>query len=242
MTGAGRPVALPILALAVAASACTGDTDPPWQLDHDRIVAVRATPPRIAAGELARVDGLVARKAAPVVEQSPDRVTVASPASLVGAVSSSDSGWTIAAPDADQLAAVRAELGLAAGALIPLELRVGFAGGALIATKTVWLGGEGANPAMSDVAIDRTTAGAAEIVVDPGVDVPLSIGVDDATYDVTWLSSCGTMHDFDLPSAYLRVESDDPTSGQLALVLRDATGGVSWRIWPIRTRTPAMPR
>jgi hypothetical protein len=236
VTAADRSIVVPILALTAAASACTGDTDPPWQLDHDRIVAVRATPPRIAAGELARVDGLVARKGAPVVEQSPDSVTVASPASLVGAVSSSDSGWTITAPDADQLAAARAELGLAAGALIPLELRVGFAGGARIATKTVWLGGDADNPAMTGVTIDRATAGAAEIVVDPGVDVPLSIGVDDATYDVTWLSSCGTMHDFDLPSAHLRVEADDPTRGQLVLVVRDATGGVNWQIWPIRTR------
>lgn len=236
MTGDRRSIVVLVIALAAAASACTGDTDPPWQLDHDRVVAVRATPPRIAAGEHARIDGLVARKAAPVVEQSPDRLTVASPPSLAGAAASGPSGWAVTAPGEDQLAAARIELGLAAGALIPLQLRVGFAGGALIATKTVWLGGDAENPAMTDVTIDRNTAGASEIVVDPGVDVPLSIAVDDATYDVTWLSSCGTMHDFDLPSAYLRVEADDPTSGQLALVVRDATGGVNWLIWRIHTR------
>jgi hypothetical protein len=231
-----RSIVPPLLALAAAASACTGDTDPPWQLDHDRIVAVRATPPRIAAGDSARVDGLVARKGAPVAEQSPDSVTVASPTSLAGAIASDESGWTVTAPPAEQLAAARAGLGLASDALVPLQLRVGFAGSALIATKTVWLGGDAENPAMTNVAIDRSAAGAAEIVVDPGVDVPLSIAVDDATYDVTWLSSCGTMHDFDLPSAYLRVEASDPTSGQLALVVRDATGGVSWLIWPIRAK------
>lgn len=230
------PLVPPLVALAVAASACTGDTDPPWQLDHDRIVAVRATPPRIAAGDFARVDGLVARKGAPVVEQSPDSVTVASPTSLAGAIASDESGWTVTAPPAEQLAAARVALGLASDALVPLQLRVGFAGSALVATKTVWLGGDAENPAMTDVAIDRSAAGAAEIVVDPGVDVPLSIAVDDATYDVTWLSSCGTMHDFDLPSAYLRVEANDPTSGQLALVVRDATGGVSWLIWPIHAK------
>ena len=74
----------------------------------------------------------------------------------------------------------------------------------------------------------------AEIVVRKLVDVPLSIEADDARYDVTWLTSCGTMHDFDLPAAYLEVEADDPDAGELAVVVRDATGGVAWRVWPIR--------
>ena len=42
-----------------------------------------------------------------------------------------------------------------------------------------------------------------------------------------------SMHDFDLPQAYLKVESDDPTAGELGVVVRDAHGGVSWKIWPI---------
>ena len=42
------------------------------------------------------------------------------------------------------------------------------------------------------------------------------------------------MHDFDLPQAYLEVEADDPTAGELGVVLRDAHGGVAWKIWPIR--------
>jgi hypothetical protein len=89
---------------------------------------------------------------------------------------------------------------------------------------------------MTGVTVDRADPGEKEIVVDPLIDVPLAIGVDDKSYDVTWLSSCGTMHDFDLPTAYLRVEADDPAVGQLALVVRDDHGGVSWRVWPIRTR------
>jgi hypothetical protein len=89
---------------------------------------------------------------------------------------------------------------------------------------------------MADIEIDRRSATAAELVIAPQRDVPLTIALDDASYDVTWLSSCGTMHDFDLPDAYLRVEPDDPASGQLALVVRDGAGGVSWRIWPIAAR------
>jgi hypothetical protein len=64
--------------------------------------------------------------------------------------------------------------------------------------------------------------------------VPLSINADDASFDVAWMTSCGTMHDFDLPQAYLEVEADDPTTGELGVVLRDAHGGVAWKIWPIR--------
>ena len=233
-----RATCIALSALVSLVVGCTDDTDPPWQLDHDRIIAVRATPPRIAAGDQAVLDALLGFHGAPVAEQSPDTVIVDSPASLAGAVSHDGARWIVTAPGAAQLDAARGELGLAAGALVPLAVRVGYAGGALFATKTVWLGGSGdaPNPAMTDVTIDHGDQGDAEIVVDPLVDVPLSIGVDDVSYDVTWLSSCGTMHDFDLPTAYLRVEADDPTTGQLALVLRDASGGVSWRVWSIHTR------
>jgi hypothetical protein len=65
-----------------------------------------------------------------------------------------------------------------------------------------------------------------------GVDVPLVVDFDD-TYTVNWLTSCGTMHDFDLPRAYLRVEPEDPHAGALGVVVRDARGGVAWRLWPI---------
>jgi hypothetical protein len=225
--------------LAVAASlvlGCTDDTDPPWQLDHDRIIAVRATPPHIAENARGVLDALVGFQGAPVAERAPDTVTVDSPASLAAAVSRDGERWIVTAPGAEQLDAARRELGLVAGAPVPLHLRVGYVAGPRFATKTVWLGGDAANPTMTGVNVDGRDPEAAEIVVDPLVNVPLSIGVDDASYDVTWLSSCGTMHDFDLPTAYLRVEADDPTTGQLALVVRDSAGGVNWRVWPIRTR------
>jgi hypothetical protein len=224
-TPAPRVLALAALALG----ACTDDTDPPWQLDHDRIIAVRATPPRIPAGGSAEIDDLIGAKGAPVAERAADAITVVSPASLAAAIRHEDR-WRVVAPDEVGLAAARAELQLAASAAVPLVIEVQH--GALRATKTVWLGGTGANPAMVDIDIDG--AGDPAAVTVPALrDVPLAIALDDAAYDVTWLASCGTMHDFDLPSAYLRVEADDPQSGQLALVVRDATGGVNWRIWPI---------
>ena len=62
--------------------------------------------------------------------------------------------------------------------------------------------------------------------------MPLSVSAVE-TDDVNWLTSCGNMHDFDLPQAHLRVEPEDPQTGELAVVLRDDRGGVTWRVWPI---------
>src|SRR6185436_1345398 len=99
-----------VYALVSVMLGCTDDSDPPWQLDHDRIIAVRATPPRIAAGDQAVVDMLVGFKGAPIAERPP---------------------------------AARSELGLPAGAPVPLKVRAGDAGHGLFALKTVWLGDSG---------------------------------------------------------------------------------------------------
>ncbi|HEU4730898.1 MAG TPA: hypothetical protein VFT22_23545 [Kofleriaceae bacterium] len=101
-----------IALLALVVTGCTDDTDPPWQLDHDRIIAVRATPPRIAAGEQAVIDALIGHKGAPVAEQSPDEAIAVSPASLSGALGRDASRWMVTAPDGPGLAAARGELGL----------------------------------------------------------------------------------------------------------------------------------
>lgn len=229
-----RSVQLSVYAL-VLAFGCTGDTDPPWELDHDRIIAVRATPPQIPAGEQAVLDALIGAKGAPVAERPPDHATVVSPASLAGALTQDAARWVVTAPGGEALADVRNELGLPENALVPLEIRVAYAGGSLLAIKTVWLGGTAVNPAITGVEIDRASATATELVVAPLQDIPLSIGLDDAHHDVTWLSSCGTVHDFDLPNAYLRIEADDATSGEFAIVVRDSSGGVSWQVWSIRS-------
>lgn len=222
-----KPLVPMILAVACATGACANDLDEPWQLDHDRIIAVRATPPHIPAGAMSRVDVLVGTKGAPVREQPADEIFVVSPQSLATIVI----GSTITAPTEGQLATARAELALAADAPVPLVLGIVAAG--FSATKTVWLGDRRDNPPLADVAIGGMPPGAS-IVVPPDQDVTLFVTADDAVDTVNWLTSCGTMHDFDLHAAYLRVEPDDPQQGELAVVLRDPSGGVSWQVWPIR--------
>jgi hypothetical protein len=227
-----------LAALAGLAGGCAADIDPPWQLDHDRIVAVRATPPGIAPGQRSTLDGLLAAKGGKTREAAPDAALVVTPTSLADVLARDAGAWVVTAPGEDRLAAARAELGLAAGAPVPLQIGVSYGGTTLVATKTVWLGQAADNPVLvsMNMQIDGqpATMSEMEIVVQSLVRVPLSIDADDEIYDVAWLTSCGTMHDFDLPSAYLQVEEDDPTSGELAVVLRDDRGGVAWHIWPIR--------
>jgi hypothetical protein len=223
-----------LAALALAAAACTDELDPQWQLDHDRIVAIRATPPALEAGGRAELDALISLAGAGTSERAPELARVVSPMSLAGALAPEGGKWIVTAPDAAKLEAARAELGLMAGAPVPLLVGVSYQGMALVGTKTILLGTAGQNPSLDAMMIDGAPAdGKAEIVVGKLVDVPLSIAAE-IEDDVNWLTSCGTMHDFDLPQAYLRVELEDPTAGQLAVVRRDKRGGVAWRVWPIR--------
>lgn len=213
------------LVLIALLGACSDDLDPPWQLDHDRIIAIRATPPRMPAEATSQLEVLLGHVGAPTTEQAPDSVEVVSPSSLRGAAS----GATVTAPA--ELAGARAELGLAADAPVPLVLSITAAG--FTATKTVWLGEAAANPSLAGLEI-AGAAPAEELVLPPVTDVPLAVIADDATENIEWLTSCGTLHDFDLSHAYLRIETDDPQEGELGLVVRDPQGGVSWRTWPVR--------
>lgn len=233
----------------MALAACDGDLDPAWQLDHERIIAVRATPPAILAGETSTIDALIGRKGDKTSVASPEAAVVVSPASLADTLALRGDAWVVTAPSAERLAAVRIELGLAVDAPVPLQIGVSYENqamlpadmsGDLFAIKAVTLGRTAANPVLVDrVVINDQPAAVAEpdddeLVVGKLVNVPLSIDANDVDYDVSWLTSCGTMHDFDLPNAYLKVEDDDPTEGELAVVLRDAAGGVAWAVWPIR--------
>ena len=222
--------------IAVVVAGCGQDVDPPWQLDHDRVMAVRITPPRIASGEVAEVDALIGRKAQPPTVVDPDTAEVVSPTRLAGVLGRRSTRWTVTAPGDDQLDPARRELGLAPGAPVPLRLRVRFAETRLVGLKIVWLGEHAENPVIDPVTIDGMDGlAASQLSVAVGVDIPLSVDFDDS-YNINWLTSCGTMHDFDLAKAHLRVEPTDPQSGSLAIVVHDVLGGVDWHVWPITAK------
>lgn len=228
----GYVAAIAVITIS-ALGACTGDLDPQWQLDHDRIVAVRATPPGIAPGRKSTLDALLGKKGDQVRVATPELATVISPASLSDTLAVEGGNWVVTAPSEDRLVAARAELKLAAGAPVPLQVGVSYAGQTLLATKTLELGAAADNPALAGIMINGQPAGTLEIVVEKLVKVPLSVDASDVDFDVRWLTSCGTMHDFDLPNAYLEVEANDRAAGELVVVVRDAAAGVSWQRWPI---------
>jgi len=96
----------------------------------------------------------------------------------------------------------------------------------------VTLGDAGENPVLANLMVDGK-APVDPISVAPVTDIRLQVDADDTTEDVNWLTSCGTMHDFDLAKAYLRVETEDPQTGTIGVVVRDTQGGVAWQFWPI---------
>jgi hypothetical protein len=219
---------LALLALLVG---CTNDVDPPWQIDHQRVIAVRATPSGIVTGETSKLDALLGRAGDIPLEAEPEMVEVISPMALAGAVSRQGTSWFATAP-AD-LTAARAELMLMPTDPVPLRLRMTFPDFEFVGIKAVLLGEHHENPSLGTIRIgdeDKTTA--TRLVVPKVTDVRLDVDFDD-TFTVNWLTSCGNMHDYDLPGAYLRVEPEDPQDGMLGLVVRDSFGGVAWKLWQI---------
>jgi hypothetical protein len=233
-----------VLALAVLTAACNDDLDPPWELDHDRIIAVRATPPGIVEGERAILDALLSAKGGMTSEAPPLAAQVISPVALMSAVKQDGADWVVEMPSAADLDAARTELALEPGAPVPLQVGVGYVvnGVQLAALKTVTLGTSIQNPVLAEMIIDGESLDAkADIVVTPLTDVRFSVFAipDD---DINWLTNVGEMHDFDLPESYLRVEDDeDKFEGQLALVKRTTEGGVVWRVWPLMSE-PLPPK
>lgn len=215
---------------------CVDPVDQRWELDHEHVVAVRATPPRIMPGERAKIDALLAHAdAAP---------SVASPASAIPRVEDGDplaglvtydGGWYVTAPSEDVLAQIRARDGLAADAPVPLPVVMAFPAAKsdeyLYATKTIYLGASGANPSAPAMAIDGQLA-SDQISVPMQRDVYVSVNVE-AGARVNWLTSCGSLFQDDVSTAFLRVLPEDEPAGDLAVVIRDAFGGVAWQVWPI---------
>jgi hypothetical protein len=234
------------LLIALVVTGCNADLDEPWDLAHDRIIAVRANPPRILPGEQATLELLLGFEEGPVAQRPPDLAGVVSPMSLQSIVKPDSGQWVVTAPSEDMLAAARAELDLEPGEPVPVQIGVSAKwpypvvtpapdGTSFGATKTIWLGETAANPPLSGMLINGNDAPeGTELVVPKETNVPLYVEADDTIHIVNWLTSCGEMHDFDLHSAYLVVTPESEQEGELAVVYRDDKGGVTWRVWPIR--------
>ena len=216
---------------------CFEPVDQRWELDHEHVVAVRATPPRIMPGQRSKIDALLAHE-----DKAP---TVGAPVAMAVGVEEGDplhgivsqslfEGWVVTAPSEETLAAIRTRDGLAADEPVPVPIIMAFPGTGddyLYATKTVFLGASGENPTAPAMAIDGQPA-SDQVIVPMRQDVYVSVNVEPGSR-VNWLTSCGSLFQDDVATAFLRVLPEDRADGQLAVVIRDAHGGVAWRVWPI---------
>jgi hypothetical protein len=204
--------------------ACSEPTElEPWQLDHDRVIAVRATPPHIAPGEIALFDALVAHADGPTTIGSVYNAAAPfAPADLYTAVHYYFDHWQIDGPDQARLDVARVQLGLPADAPVPLEVTLELPG-PLYAYKTVWLGDSRANPPAPTISHGPVLA--------IGSEYPLAFDAPPGG-SVRWLTSCGTLRD-DTESHATHIV-DDACEGELVVVVRDGFGGVAWQVLPIR--------
>lgn len=225
------------LLFAVLATACIDPVDPRWQLDHDHVIAARATPPRLRPLESATLDALIAHAGGSVTVERPSAaIGPEEPAELAGLVTFRDGEWTVTAPDPESLDRARGSLGLAPGTPLPVEILMAFERAEQeprYVKKTVWLGDAGDNPAVPALSIDGRRMNAEELAVPMETDVYLSVAVD-PEMRVNWLTSCGTLFQDDVATAFLRVLPDDNLDGELAVVVRSPDGGVAWNVWPVR--------
>jgi hypothetical protein len=225
-------IALCLLVLA----GCIDEIDARWQLDHDHVIAARATPPRVREGEATAIDALVAHEGRGVSVESPLDAELAS-ARFGASLEHLNGKWILTAPDARTLASARPALGLPEDAPVPVDVMLTFARSSNRASpdpvrvkKTVWLGEPSLNPVLPPVTIDGVPPGE-EIVVPTDRDVYLSVDTD---LRVNWLTSVGTLFQDDVATAFVRVTADDKHEGELVVVVRDTEGGVAWQVWPMR--------
>jgi len=216
------------LVLALALTSCADDTTPEWLLAYDRVVAVQVSPPGILDGEVAQLSALVAHEDGPTEVVSPTGASAAfAPAGLFTAVHFKFDHWEIDGAGEEQLDQARAELGLPAGEAVPLSVTLQFPG-PLYAEKVVWLGDSRANPPVPELVAGGVTQGDMLSLKGPQ-ETTLAIEAADGDR-VRTLTSCGDLDDHDRARATLHV--DGRCEGELAVVVRDAFGGTSWRVWP----------
>jgi hypothetical protein len=197
-----------------------------WQLDQDRVIAVRSLPPGLAAGEHALFDALIAHAGGPTTIETPYSLNAAG-SPLSGTVNYLFDHFELIAPDEATLADARTQLGIAPGAPIPLEVEADFETHAFITQRQVLLGVHYDNIEIGDIAIGGEPIGVTVAVAhDSDVALSASLGT------VRWLTSCGELADSDELAAVLHTGA--PCTGELVVVRRDATTtGTAWRVFPL---------
>lgn len=228
-----RVALVAIVAAAAALGAACDEVAMPYQLEHARIVAVRSEPAALAPGQRGVVEILVTGAGGPRVAAAAAVTVTVRPelAAMVPLVRDGDT-WTVTAPSAEQVAAARAALAVPADQplALPLELATEVDGVALTAQKWIVIGAAAANPEIARVELDGAEIGTA-VEVSAGTAPRLAV-VHDAgeAAVVRWLSSVGDLEGYQTAAATLDAEA--AASGAIVVVVRDGSGGTTWRIVP----------
>lgn len=219
---------------ALLLTGCIDEIDARWTLDHDHVIAARATPPRVRDGETTVLDALVAHEGrAPTVEGAMTAELANPPSDFDGRLVQDATGrWLLDVPF--RLSRAGAEDSYPVDVVLtfrPSNNRAGI--DPYRVKKTVWIGEPTQNPPapmsikVGDVEITD------EVVVPRGEDVYLEVAAS-ASQRVNWLTNVGSLYQDDHARAFVHVEGDDARSGELVVVLRDDVGGVTWRVFPMR--------
>jgi hypothetical protein len=213
----------PVIPLTLAAGWLTACTDfaTPSELSHPQIIAIRATPPLVAAGERAELSVLVA---GPNGRIEPRAVTWRGRIEVVG-----ETVW-YTAPDDVQPGGIFEELAAT------VELADGTE---LAAVKSIGVGLPLAadNPSITEVRADGQAMAAGDaIVLDLERTITLDLSVEPAPTDdaiFSWYSTAGEI-DLYRRSPTELAALDEPATGALFVVYRDGFGGIDWRELALR--------
>ncbi|HEX7701676.1 MAG TPA: hypothetical protein VF403_13155 [Kofleriaceae bacterium] len=206
---------LHILLFAIACAACTTNNADTFTLDHARILAVRSEPAHAPIGGTVRIDVLAGNDAGDVYVAVPDAIDIGT----LAAQRESD-GWYVTGPGV--------QLAPAATVTIAID------GVAFSATKELVFGDSADNPMIGDMQVDGSAIQAIDIAQNtkPALDATTA-GAEPLSF--AWYTSLGTLEHYREPEATF--DADQAGDGTIAVVVRDAQGGVAWQIVPASVTT-----
>lgn len=234
------------LFVVVLVLAGCGEFRDPGDLHYARTLAVRADPPRVPAGQRARIDLLVTGNDGVPVVRAPEAVAPATPqpgqpappAQAAQLISQENGAWYVTAPPDEVLAQLRQAFGVPpesdAPIPFPLAVSVTIDGQTRPAEKIVWLGGSAPNPTITAMTVDGLPMGETPLAISAANPHSLTAAAEGAgVLSYAWYTAFGELKKYREPAATLE-KALPGQAGAVVLVVRDDRGGVTWRFGALR--------